>query len=88
MAKAKEDPERIQIQEIKAQLAALTAKLKQYESNAALDDPQGGTLVSDGLRLSQEVEMLRRENDGLRKENEALKKQLHRGEADDQTACP
>ncbi len=87
MAKAKEDPERIQIQEIKGQLAALTAKLKRYESNAVLGEGHPGELVSDGLRLSQEVEMLRRENDALRKDNEALKRQLHQDEAD-QTASP
>jgi len=65
---------RISIREIKAQLELLTAKLKEYES--ARCSVAECNFVSDGLRLSQEVEILRRQNAILEEENKALKQQL------------
>ena len=75
MAKAKEEPvKRISIREIKAQLDLLTAKLKAYECDTERCAVSGCKFVSDGLRLSQEVELLQKENAKLRKENEILKR--------------
>ena len=76
MPRPKDEPERVHIQEIKARLAALTARLQKYESQAARTNPGVVGLVSDGLRLSQEVEILRREIEALRKENLELKARL------------
>jgi hypothetical protein len=84
MAKAKEDPiaKRINIKDIKAQLDLLTARLKEYECDAARCAVRDCNFVSDGLRLSQEVEVLQREIAALRRENAALKKRLVAGGAD------
>jgi hypothetical protein len=78
MPNAKQDPvvRRMNIKEIKAKLELLTAKLKDYESGTARCTVSGCKFISDGLRLSQEVEILRKENAVLRIENEVLKKQL------------
>lgn len=78
MPNAKQDPvvRRTTIKEIKTKLELLTAKLKDYESGTARCTVSGCKFVSDGLRLSQEVEILRKQNAVLRNENEALKKQL------------
>jgi septal ring factor EnvC (AmiA/AmiB activator) len=64
------------IAEVKRKLDSLTAKLKEFESDAGRCTAQGCSFISDGLRLSQEVEVLRREIAGLREENTALKQQL------------
>jgi len=65
---------RTSIREIKAQLELLTAKLKEYE-NARCSVGECN-FVSDGLRLSQEVEILRRQKNILEEENRGLKQQL------------
>ena len=82
MARPKEDSivKQMSIKEIKAQLDLLTAKLKEYESEAARCTVNTCKFVSDGLRLSQEVEILQKQNDALRQENEALRKQLSNGD--------
>jgi nicotinamide riboside kinase len=64
------------IREIKGQLDLLNAKLKRYECDLTLCPPTGCKYVSDGLRLSQEVEILRKQNTELIEENRALKRQL------------
>jgi len=65
---------RISIRDIKAQLELLTAKLKEYENaRCSVGDCN---FVSDGLRLSQEVEILRRQNNMLEEEIKDLKQQL------------
>ena len=78
MAKPQHDPKvkRTNITQIKTQLALLTAKLKEYECNGDRCTISGCKFVSDGLRLSQEVEILRKENISLREENALLKKKL------------
>jgi hypothetical protein len=61
------------IAEIKLQLEAVTARLKELESLGERCTAAGCRFISDGLRLSQEVELLRRENAALLAENSALK---------------
>ena len=84
MAKAKEDSvaKRINIKEIRAQLDLLTAKLKEYECEASRCALAGCKFLGDGLRLSQEVEILQKEIVALRQENEALRAQLAYGKTD------
>ena len=79
MAKAKlgSAVKRTNIKEIQAKLELLTAKLQAYECEAARCTVAGCKFISDGLRLSQEVEILRRQNVALREENEVLKRQLY-----------
>lgn len=67
---------RTDIREIKSQLDLLTAKLKQYECGSLHCPHAGCTYVSVGLRLSQEVEILRRQNLALAEEISLLKCQL------------
>jgi hypothetical protein len=64
------------IREIKIQLDRLTAKLKQYEFEALHCPHTRCIYVFDGLRLSQEVEILRRQNIALTEEIGFLKRQL------------
>ena len=75
MEKANPNPpaKRMSIKEIKSQLDSLTAKLKEFENNGSHCSVHGCKFVSDGLRLSQEVELLQKENTALRKENETLR---------------
>jgi len=61
------------IAEIKLQLEAATARLRELESHGERCTTAGCRFVSDGLRLSQEVELLRKENAALLAENSALK---------------
>jgi hypothetical protein len=76
MPRPREAPDgtRVNIREVKAQLDLLTAKLREYES--ARCSVTGCNFVSDGLRLSQEVEILQKEIIALREENEVLKRKL------------
>ncbi len=77
MPKVKLDPaKQMNIRAIKAQLDLLTAKLKAYECEANRCSAADCMFVSDGLRLSQEVEILQKRNAELRQENESLKKLL------------
>lgn len=64
---------RLSIKEIKIQLDVLTARLKEYEQEANRCTMTGCKFISDGLRMSQEVEQLQRENATLRKEIETLR---------------
>jgi hypothetical protein len=64
------------MREIRAQLDSLTAKLKEYEGLAGIRRTDGTNFLSDGLRLSQEVEILKKQNLALLRENEALRKEL------------
>jgi hypothetical protein len=73
---------RLNIKEIRAQLDLLTAKIKQYESTGSQCTVSGCKFISDGLRLSQEVELLQRENAALRAEVKTLKARLLGEEAD------
>ncbi len=84
MTKSNVDPfvKRTNIKEIKAQLDLLTTKLKEYESDAARCTSSHCRLMTDGLRLSQEVELLQKENTALRKENRTLKIELGLGKAE------
>jgi len=77
MAKGKSIiPKRISPREITEQLGVLAEKLKQYECDFSHCPTEGCKFVFDGLRLSQEVEILQKQNAALLKENELLKKQL------------
>ena len=59
---------------LKAQLDLLTAQLKgQQRVRCTFSDCPW---ASDGLRLSQEVDVLQKQNEALRRENENLKQQL------------
>lgn len=78
---------RLSIREIKAQLDLLTVKLKDYECDAGRCKAMDCTFVSDGLRLSQEVELLKKDNIELRKKNEALRKRLATGSVDNMATC-
>ena len=62
------------MEDIKRQLDALSEKLKQCEK-AFPDIP---TCCRDGLRLSQEVEILQRRNNELMEENTRLRQMLER----------
>ncbi|HEY3837282.1 MAG TPA: hypothetical protein VGL72_11955 [Bryobacteraceae bacterium] len=64
------------IKEIKEQLDLLTAKLREYESAAERHHVNGSNFIAAGLRLSQEVEILQKQNLALRRENEALRQEL------------
>jgi hypothetical protein len=78
MPRAKEDSsvKSMSIKEIKAQLDSLTSRLKEYECTLGLRHNDGSNFLTDGLRLSQEVEILKKQNVALRRENEALRKEL------------
>jgi hypothetical protein len=58
---------------VKARLDLVTAKLKQQESEANRCTVSNCKFISDGLRLSQEVELLQKQNVALRAENELLR---------------
>ena len=66
------------IREIRGQLDLLTAKLSEYESDVTRCPRAACQCLSHGLRLSQEVEILRKQNSALMEENRALKGQLSR----------
>ena len=87
MTKTKVDPfaKRTNIKEIKAQLDLLTTKLREYESDAARCTSSHCRLMTDGLRLSQEVELLQKENVALRHENRTLKLELGQDKAEGAT---
>jgi hypothetical protein len=65
------------LREIKCQLDLLNARIQSYEGKIAHCTSECA-IVADGLRLSQEVEILRRENLALTAENESLKRDLAR----------
>jgi hypothetical protein len=78
MPRAKDGPavKQIDINAIKDQLDRLTARLKDYESDASHCTVSGCKYVDDGLRLSQEVEILRKQNAALLEENAILRARL------------
>jgi len=77
---------RTSLRDIRARLDGLTAKLQDFEGRHH-SSTRGSTLVADGLRLSQEVELLRKENAALREEVAALKEQLARERKIDRAGC-
>ena len=63
---------------LRAQLELLTAQLRdQQRVRCTFSDCPW---ASDGLRLSQEVDILQKQNEALRRENEELKQQFEVGE--------
>jgi hypothetical protein len=69
-------PGRVSIKQLKEQLDRLTVKLKQYEDNGSRCLSGPCLYLSDGLRLSQEVEVLRKQNAALSEENGRLREEL------------